>query len=157
VSSGHHGDFVRKRTGTARGNGQIVTTEGKQVGSHDGIENFTIGQRKGLGVAMLEPYFVVGIDADNNKVTIGKRSELARTQLWADRCNWLTDKAVDPDRLNVQIRYNSTGRPAEVDRHDDGTMNVRFHDSVEAIAPGQLAVAYEGDRVLGGGWILDAK
>ncbi len=161
VTSGHHGEFVRGRsaaTGQAKrlSIGTIETSDGRQVGTHDGIENFTIGQRKGLGVAMLEPYFVVRLDAIENKVIIGIREELARQRLHATGCNWLSDKNIDRDDLSVQIRYNSTAHAAMIERLAGGSMDITFENPVESIAPGQLAVAYEGNRVLGGGWIESA-
>ncbi len=159
VTSGHHGEFVRNRLGeSSKRNklGSIVTTEGTKVGTHDGIENFTIGQRKGLGVAMLEPYFVVQLDSEKNEVVIGKRADLQRRELWAEECNWLLDNFDETATLSVQIRYNSSSHPAKVTRTADRQMHVVFDNPIDAIAPGQLAVVYQGHRVLGGGWIKKA-
>ena len=164
VTSGHHGDFVRDRTEPRSSNqaGAIVTSDGKRVGEHSGIENFTIGQRKGLGVGMSEPYFVVDLDVEQNAVIIGKRSELARTNLIASGCNWLCDddtlaENLAGDDVSVQIRYNSSSHRAKVDRIESNQMRVQFDSAVDSVAPGQLAVVYRGNRVLGGGWIGSAK
>ncbi|MDZ4852013.1 MAG: tRNA 2-thiouridine(34) synthase MnmA [Pirellulaceae bacterium] len=153
VSSGKHGEFVRQRTDDAR-EGDIVTTQGQVVGRHPGIENFTIGQRKGLGVAMHEPYFVTAIETDKNRVVIGRREELGRIRLWARESNWLADFPTDSSTtVSVQIRYNSAPQPASVIRRKDGTFEVEFDKPAEGVAPGQLAVVFRDERVLGGGWI----
>src|SRR5262249_60820332 len=97
VTSGHHDEFVRERRRRTKNggewdlSGEIVTTEGRLVGRHPGIERFTIGQRKGLGVAMGEPYFVVRIDPQTRQVVIGKEEDLAMSELTASDCNWLAD------------------------------------------------------------------
>jgi tRNA-specific 2-thiouridylase len=153
VTSGKHGEFVRQRSSGNR-QGEVVTTEGKVVGRHNGIEGFTIGQRKGIGIAMHEPYFVTAIESDSNRVVIGRRSELGRKRLSAKQSNWLTDMPTDqPFRLAVQIRYNSAPQPANVILRQDATFEVEFETPAQGVAPGQLAVVFADDRVLGGGWI----
>lgn len=174
VTSGHHGEFVRSKSGINTA-GEIVTTSGRVVGQHDGIEQFTIGQRKGIGVAMGEPYFVVRIEPKTARVVIGKKEELGVNTLTANRTNWLVDRPAGTFEAAVQIRYNSTAQPASVSipatpKQDEATLGaqneknpgkslqsdsfaVRFHSPCYGVAPGQLAVVFEGDRVLGGGWI----
>lgn len=152
VTSGKHGEFVRQRSSGSTA-GQIVTTEGKVVGTHPGIEQFTIGQRKGLGVAMGEPYFVTRIDAENNQVVIGKQEHLLCRGLIATDMNWLMDLPSGTSDLSVQIRYNSAPNRARVERLDGNRMHVEFLDPPLGVAPGQLAVVFTGDRVVGGGWI----
>ncbi len=155
VTSGKHGEFVRQRSSEDT-SGMIVTVEGKEVGTHPGIEQFTIGQRKGLRVAMGEPYFVVRIDRETRQVVIGKQKDLERYSLKATDCNWLIDvdreSFSNRDDLSVQIRYNSDPHPARVTIVDDGFL-VEFREPCLGVAPGQLAVVFQGDRVLGGGWI----
>ncbi len=111
VASGKHAQFVRARSAAATA-GDIVTVEGRKVGSHAGIEAFTIGQRKGIGVAMKEPYFVVRIDAKTNAVVIGTKDDLARSSLSAVDANWLIEPPRDAFRGSAQIRYNSEAVPA---------------------------------------------
>jgi len=153
VPPGRHGEFIRlQRPDTDRG-GNIVTSAGKVVGRHTGIENFTIGQRKGLGVAMGEPYFVVRIDALTRDVIIGPRSELARTELTATDTNWLADVPDGPFRCTAKIRYNSPPVPAIATRLSDQRLHVKFEQPVFGVAPGQAVVCYDSQRVLGGGWI----
>ena len=153
VTTGRHAEFVAARKGNAETSGHIVTTDGKVLAEHDGIERFTIGQRKGLGVAMGEPYFVVKIDPTSKNVVIGKKEDLARVELTANRTNWLVD--VDSEfRCEAQIRYNSSAKPATVTIESPHEMKVVFDEPCYGVAPGQAVVCYDGDRVLGGGWIL---
>ncbi len=157
VTSGKHGEFVRERSSGNR-EGEIVTTDGSVVGRHSGIESYTIGQRKGLRVAMHEPYFVTAIENDTNRVVIGRKSELGRIRLWAKESNWLDEIEMDqPFSLSVQIRYNSAPQPATVIRRVEASFEVEFENPAVAVAPGQLAVVFRDDRVLGGGWIERAE
>ena len=153
VTSGKHDEFVRARRGEVDMSGEIVTTDGKVVGQHPGIERFTIGQRKGLGVAMGEPYFVVNIDATTKEVVIGQREDLGRRQLTADRTNWLVDPPDERFPCHAKIRYNSPARLAVATILDDGNLQVDFDEPQFGVAPGQAIVCYDDDRVLGGGWI----
>jgi tRNA-specific 2-thiouridylase len=153
VSDGDHGRFVQARRGGATTSGRLVTTEGRVVGQHEGIERFTIGQRKGLGVALGEPYFVVRIDADTRDVVIGRRQELARRSLTAGHTNWLTAPPATPFRCEAQIRYNSRAVPAIARALGDDRLEVVFDAPCHGVAPGQAVVCYDGSRVLGGGWI----
>lgn len=152
VTSGKHGDFVRARNerNTA---GNFVLTNGTVVGQHPGIETFTIGQRKGLGIALGEPHFVVRIDNESFDVVLGSREELCGQELIAEDVNWLIAPPTLPFSGMAQIRYNSAAAEAEITPEEDGKFRVRFHEPASGIAPGQLCVVYDGDRVLGGGWI----
>ena len=153
VTSGHHGEFVRQRRGDNDTSGEFVTTAGTVVGRHAGIEQFTIGQRKGLGIAFGEPRYVVRIEADTRRVVIGTHDELARTELTAQRTNWLVDEPTEPFPGDVQIRYNSTASPATITPLAGGRLHVAFDEPRHGVAPGQAVVVYSGDRVFGGGWI----
>ncbi len=157
VTSGHYGDFIRQRRSasgeSASAVGEFVLTTGEVVGQHDGIEGFTIGQRKGLGVALGEPKFVVRIEPQSRRVVLGDRQQLGRTELSAMRCNWLIDPADLPARSDVQIRYNASPAPAAIEYSQHGQLHIRFDEPQFGVAPGQAVVCYEGNRVLGGGWI----
>ena len=154
VTSGEHGDFVRQRRGGESLSGEIMTTDGKVVGQHEGIERFTIGQRRGLGVALGEPQFVVRIEPQSRRVIIGSHDDLARRQLQADRLNWLVDPPEGRFECLVQIRYNSSPQAAHAEQDPDGKLHVTFVEPCFGVAPGQAVVLYDEDRVLGGGWIL---
>lgn len=160
VTQGHHSEFVRARrpedvSDTA---GEIVTTAGQVVGRHEGFEAFTIGQRKGLGVALGRPQFVVRIEPESRRVVIGDQDELLRVGLEADQANWLVDPASLPERVGVQIRYNGSPHPARIGAVDGQADRFRvwFEQPQAAVAPGQAAVVYDGERVVGGGWITEA-
>lgn len=153
VTSGKHDEFVRERRKATDTSGEIVTTEGVVVGEHPGIEGFTIGQRKGLGVAMGEPHFVVRIEPKTRRVVIGKREALGVRDLDAGRCNWLVDPPGGPFQCDAKIRYNTPAAPATawVDAQD--RLHVQFAEPQFGVAPGQAVVCYDEQRVLGGGWI----
>lgn len=153
VTSGKHDEFVRARQGDIETAGEVVTVDGQVVGTHPGIEGFTIGQRKGLGIAMGEPHFVVRIDADTRQVVIGPRSALARSELTATHTNWLTDPSTASFRCEAKIRYNSPAAPATASVLAEDRLRVVFDQPRFGVAPGQAVVCYDGDRVLGGGWI----
>jgi tRNA-specific 2-thiouridylase len=154
VEPGKHAQFVRRRREPAVDtSGEIVTTDGRLVGRHEGIEGFTVGQRKGLGVAMGEPYFVVRIEADSRRVVIGRRAELARKQLTAQWTNWLVDPPPHPFRCRAQIRYNAAPAGALVEALPDSRLAVGFDEPQYGVAPGQAVVCYDGTKLLGGGWI----
>jgi len=152
VNDGDHAGFIHRR-GHGAAAGEIVTTDGRVVGEHDGLERFTIGQRKGLGVALGEPRFVVRLELETRRVVLGTKEELARSELTANRTNWLADEPAGALRCAVKIRYNSPRVPASVECLPGGRLHVRFDNPQFGVAPGQAVVCYEGDRVLGGGWI----
>ncbi|WP_145364595.1 tRNA 2-thiouridine(34) synthase MnmA [Stratiformator vulcanicus] len=152
VPNNDYASFLRNYRGEFETAGELVDTAGNVLGTHEGYERFTIGQRKGLGVTFGAPRFVVEIDADTKRVVIGERDDLKKPTLKADRTNWLVDVPKE-FRGEVAIRYQFTPRPATITRDDTDRMKVEFDDPVSGVAPGQAAVVYEGDRVLGGGWI----
>ncbi len=159
VTSGKHDEFVRQRRGDVVDEhggalaGEIITTDGTVVGNHPGIERFTIGQRKGLGVAMGEPYFVVRIDSLKKQVVIGSLAELGRKNLTASKTNWLTSVPSEPFQCLAQIRYNSRAHAATAEVLPDSRLKIDFDEPQNGVAPGQAVVCYAGDQVLGGGWI----
>ena len=136
--------------------GNIVDSSGKILGEHNGVHRFTIGQRRGLRVAMGKPYYVTEIDAESNTVTLGPKEEVMQKKLRATAANWLIDKPVSPFRAKVKIRYNSKGALATVTPQDN-SVAVEFDEPVSAITPGQLAAFYiqegKNNRLIGGGWI----
>lgn len=157
VTQGHHSDFVRAKDPqrSAQTAGDFVTVDGKVVGQHEGYEAFTVGQRKGLGIALGEPVFVVRINPQTRQVVVGPKAALTRSEFEADEANWLIDPETLPQQLSIQIRYNGLPKPGRViiDPDDPSRFHVRFDQPQLAVAPGQAAVVYDGNRVLGGGWI----
>jgi tRNA-specific 2-thiouridylase len=121
--------------------GQIVDSAGNLLGQHMGIHNYTIGQRRGLGIAMGIPWYVVKIDAENNRVVLGPKEEVMSQQLIAANVNWLTDPITEEFDAKVKIRYNHKGAPAKV-KITDNKMQITFQKKINAPTPGQLAVCY---------------
>ena len=135
------------------GAGEIVDSRGRVLGRHDGVHRFTVGQRRGLGIAAPQPLYVLRIDAESRRVVVGAREELGTAVFTASRTNWI---APLPDRetvAEVQIRYRSRPVPCTLRPLDDHTVEVRPDDPPPSVSPGQAAVFYLGDQVLGGGWI----
>ncbi|TWT46932.1 tRNA-specific 2-thiouridylase MnmA [Botrimarina hoheduenensis] len=157
VTQGRYDEFVKRRLGDEDRSGEIVTTDGSVVGEHAGIDGFTIGQRKGLGVALGKPAFVVRIEPDTRRVVLGERADLDRTELTAEKANWLVDLPSEvPLRCLAQIRYNAPATPATLELGTEGRFRVVFDTPAQGVTPGQAVVCYaeaEPDRVLGGGWI----
>jgi len=153
VSEGSYADFVRRRRGEENRTGEIVTTTGEVLGRHDGIEHFTVGQRKGIGLAFSEPRYVIRLESDTRRVVIGTRDELAANQLTAGRANWLIPTPQAPLRCMLKIRYLSQPVAATVTPLGEERFSAMLDEPKHGVAPGQAAVCYDGDRVLGGGWI----
>lgn len=153
VGTGDYADFVRQRGPGADRSGEIVTTEGDVVGAHQGIEDFTVGQRRGLGVALGQRRYVVRIEPESRRVVIGQREDLARTEVAARQSNWLVDTPVGEFECQVQIRYQARPARARVSVLPEDRLAVTLLEPQLGVAPGQALVCYDGDRVLGGGWI----
>ncbi len=153
VPDGDYATVVTRRLDGDR-SGLMVDTEGRVVGRHPGVHHFTIGQRKGLGVAMGEPAYVVKLDAGQRLVTIGPRTALERTSLTASRVNWIAG-TVPGGRIRVgaQIRHRHLAAAASVEPIESDRVRVEFDAPQVAVAPGQAVVFYREDDVLGGGWI----
>jgi len=153
VPEGDHAAFIRAKRGQSATAGQIVTTDGRTVGEHDGLERFTVGQRKGLGIALGEPMFVVRLESDTHRVVLGRKEELLRGELSAHGTNWLVAPPEQPRACTVKIRYNARPVAATVTALPDDRLRVVFDEPQCAVAPGQAVVCYYGELVLGGGWI----
>ena len=124
------------------------------MGRHQGIEFFTIGQRRGLRIAAPAPLYVLDLDPARNRVVVGPASELARDSFTLERCNWIPWEApAGPVEAVVKIRYNHPGTPAVVTPLEGGRARVKLREPQRAITPGQAGVVYQDDLVLGGGWI----
>jgi tRNA-specific 2-thiouridylase len=134
--------------------GEVVSTDGQVLAEHHGVENFTVGQRKGLGVATGEPLYVIQLDPKQNRVVVGPDRDLFRRRFQAREVNWIRPLAAgDAVEAQVKIRHNHPGAAARVEAGGDAHATVEFHAPQRAITPGQAAVFYDGDEVVGGGWI----
>lgn len=134
--------------------GELVDTAGNVLGEHQGYQNYTIGQRRGLGLAFGEPRFVLRIEPETRRVVIGTKEELGRRSLEANRLNWLLPNLEFPLRATAQIRYQHTPGACTVHLIGEDRIRVDFDEPQYGVAPGQALVAYNGNHVLGGGWIL---
>ena len=134
--------------------GELVTSNGEVIGKHEGIHNFTIGQRKGLGVATGSPLYVIGIRGDRHEVVVGSQDELYSRQLRAHRMNWISiPELTEPVRVEAKIRHKHQPAAAAVERTADDEVLVTFDEPQRSVTPGQAVVFYDGDIVVGGGWI----
>ena len=135
--------------------GELVTTDGEVIGEHAGIHNFTVGQRKGLGVATGSPLYVIQISGAQKQVVVGGEQNLYSKTLRAKRVNLISvDDLREPMRVTVKIRHRHEPAPAVIEKSGDDEILVTFDDPQRAITPGQAAVFYDGDVVVGGGWIV---
>jgi tRNA-uridine 2-sulfurtransferase len=136
------------------GEGDIVTETGEVIGRHNGVHEFTIGQRKGLGFAVGKPLYVLSIDQKQNRVVVGDDSALRTTMFEIENMNWVSCEAPEAAlRTAVKIRHKHEPASAKIEPLDSNRARVTFDAPQRAITPGQAAVFYDGDRVLGGGWI----
>ncbi|MGC8887924.1 MAG: tRNA 2-thiouridine(34) synthase MnmA [Verrucomicrobiia bacterium] len=158
VPDGDYAGFLMKSGLAAARKGEIVDLSGRVLGYHDGVHLFTIGQRKGIKIPAPKPYYVVDIDAQNNRVIVGTQQDLVSDRLKVERCNWIMFDN-PPQKLEViaKIRYNHPGAQATVFPQQDGTAIVHFHTPQRAITPGQACVFFIDDVVVGGGWIVKEK
>lgn len=157
VPDNDYGKFLRDAGLVSPHRGEIVDTAGRTLGEHAGIEFYTVGQRRGLGLSGARPLYVVRLDAARNQVVVGPEENLGRTEFEVKDCNWIAWE-VPPAAIEcvARIRYNHPGVGARVLPGPDGGATVRLHEPARAVTPGQACVFYGGDgddQVLGGGWI----
>jgi len=136
-------------------NGELVASSGEVIGHHDGISNFTVGQRKGLKVSSPSPLYVLNIDPSSHRVTVGADAELATTTLRANRLNWISiPELTQPMRVKAKIRHRHEPAWATLEPAGPDEVLATFDEPQRAVTPGQSAVFYDGDEVVGGGWII---
>jgi tRNA-specific 2-thiouridylase len=134
--------------------GDIVNPQGHVLGQHKGIWNYTVGQRKGLGIAWTEPLYVTGLNKEKNQVVVGIREDVLSSDFLVEDLNWIDiDNLLHPKEVKVKIRSAQKEREATVEPFENGTVRVIFHVPNDSIAPGQSAVFYQDDIVIGGGII----
>ncbi len=160
VPNGNYASVVKKIRPDAEKPGPIKHMDGRTIGEHNGIVNYTIGQRKGLGIGggvteNNEPLYVVRIDAPNNAVIVGEKEALARDMIYIKECNWLLDEAQHGTDIDIMLKFRSVMMPvhATLRTHDDGSALLTLTKGQYGISPGQAAVCYVDDVIIGGGWI----
>jgi len=153
-----YAQFLKKLGLINEKKGEIINSSGKLLGYHDGIHLFTIGQRKGIKIAAPQPYYVIDIDPENNRVIVGSKTDLISNELKAVQCNWIMFETLQQEMdVMAKIRYNHPGSSATIIPQKDWNVLVRFHTPQRAITPGQACVFYKNDIVVGGGWIIKPK
>jgi tRNA-specific 2-thiouridylase len=158
VPDGDYHKFLRKRLAQEARPGPIVDTRGKILGDHQGIMFYTIGQRRGLGIAKGFPLYVIAIDKDKNEIMVGEKEATYQSEFIASGMNWISDDRIEfPLKVKVKIRYNHKGEDATVFPLPHGKVKVRFKRPQPAITPGQAAAFYRDDVVVGGGWIDEVR
>ncbi|MFA5389428.1 MAG: tRNA 2-thiouridine(34) synthase MnmA [Candidatus Omnitrophota bacterium] len=145
--------FIKKYRGIKPHRGDIIDRSGKTLGHHMGFWNFTIGQRRGLGIAAREPLYVIEIRPGKNIIVVGYADEVKSKKFLVEKVNWLTEDIKKKKELEVKIRYNHKKARASVKELGRGRAEVSFKEPQNAITPGQAAVFYDGEYVAGGGWI----
>ena len=158
VPDGDYASFIERETGVTEPTGNFVSPDGKILGQHKGISHYTVGQRKGLGIAFGEPVFVTEIRSETNEVVLGTGKDVFTSQLIADTLNCMAvDHFEKGQQVIAKIRYNHEGAPAVITEVGEDRMMLTFDKPVRAVTPGQAVVLYDGENVLGGGTILGSQ
>jgi tRNA-uridine 2-sulfurtransferase len=153
IQAGAYQDFLKARRGFSGPPGDFVDRQGRLLGRHRGLEGYTVGQRRGLGVPAREPFYVIAIQPESNRVVLGPREALLSPGLIASGMNWLIPSPAGEIEALAVIRYRHPGVQARITPRGDGSVEVAFASPQSAVAPGQAVAFYDGDRLLGGGWI----
>ena len=161
VPDGKYSEFIDRylehedRSDEMPAGGEIVNTSGETVGTHTGIHRYTIGQRRGLGIAHEKPLYVVQIERARNQIIVGEADDLDRAEFVAKGVNWVAfDEPSEPVRAEVKVRYRHDPAAATIHALPDGRARIFFDEPQRAITPGQATIFYNGDEVVGGGWII---
>ncbi len=161
VPDGNYSGFIDRyleaenATDRLPGSGEIVDTSGRVIGHHEGIHRYTVGQRRGMGIANERALYVISIDAEKNRVTAGPSEELLSSEFTVAQVNWIAfDDPKEPVLAEVRVRYRHTAAPATITALENGRARIVFDEPQRAITPGQASVFYRGDEVVGGGWIV---
>jgi len=158
VPDGDYAGFIQRFCGAEFPEGDVVDTSGRLLGRHRGLIHYTVGQRKGLGIAAETPLYVRKLDAENNTVVLARAEEMFDIALTASNFNWISGEIpAEPVACKARVRYHHPEQPAVAAANPDGTVSIRFDRPVRAITPGQAVVLYDGDTVLGGGTIVSAE
>lgn len=154
VDDNDYNNFIKTHSNNTSSIGEIVDIQGNVLGHHNGITKFTIGQRRGLGIALGKPMFVVDIDIENNRVILGENDDLFVKEIYAYDLNWISiDKLDKPLRIKAKIRYKAQEQDATVEPLEEGKVKIIFDEKQRAATPGQSVVFYKDDTVVGGGII----
>ena len=153
ITGGRYTEFLKAQAGFKTAPGPIETVQGKRIGTHGGLHMFTVGQRRGINCPGPEPYYVIRLDPPNNRLVVGFKRELESSECRVSGLNWIGRPPEGPTRLKVRLRYRHREVPATLHPRGGGFADIRFDLPQSAVTPGQGAVFYASDQVLGAGWI----
>jgi tRNA-uridine 2-sulfurtransferase len=154
IPDGNTAKFVTRHASQVPASGEIVDTDGHVLGEHPGVHHFTVGQRKGLGISVGSPLYVLKLEPVDHRVVVGPREALGERELTAERVNWIAGTPPEgPSRVTARIRHRHQDAPATLIADGDATAHLTFDDPQVAVTPGQAVVFYAGVDVVGGGWI----
>jgi tRNA-specific 2-thiouridylase len=153
IRSGGYGQFLKRQPGFSSYPGPIEDTEGNLIGQHNGLHQYTIGQRRGINCPASEPYYVVRLDTQRNCLIVGFQHHLQTESCRVSQINWIAEQPCAPRDISVRIRYRHQAVEARLQPLDNMCAQIVFKKSQAAVSPGQGAVFYDNDEVLGGGWI----
>ncbi|MFZ0243041.1 MAG: tRNA 2-thiouridine(34) synthase MnmA [Desulfobacterales bacterium] len=152
VSRGRYTEFLTAQASAPAG-GDIVDRDGRFLGRHAGLHHYTVGQRRGIGCPATDPYYVLRLDVDNNRLVVGSKADTFAATCRVSGINWIQSEPSGPMRVSTRIRYRHRAASSEMTPHPRHGATVTFDDPQSAVTPGQGAVFYTGDEVIGGGWI----
>lgn len=155
ITGSSYKEFLEPYTKKAKTRGEIVDTCGNYLGEHEGITNYTVGQRRGLGIAAGTPLYVVKVDAKNNRIVLGEESDLYNSGLKADNMSWVNPPQAEEMKVKAKIRYRHDENAATVKINGNNKAEIYFDNPQRAITPGQAIVFYNDEKLLGGGWITE--
>ena len=153
ITGGRYTEFLTAQPGFTSAPGPIETVDGNRIGTHGGLHMFTVGQRRGINCPGPEPYYVIRLDPPNNRLVVGFKRQLESASCTVSGVNWIESPPEGPARLSVRLRYRHREVPATLTPIGEGGAAIRFDAPQSAVTPGQGAVFYAGDRVVGAGWI----
>jgi tRNA-specific 2-thiouridylase len=153
IKNGTYGEFLKQQPGFSAKPGPITDVKGHELGRHPGLHLYTIGQRRGINCPAAEPYYVIRIDPDQNRLIVGLKKDLPISCFEAYDINWIVAAPRDPIHIMVRVRYRHQAVPATLNPVAPDTAQIVFDTPQPGVTPGQGAVFYHGDEVLGGGWI----
>jgi tRNA-specific 2-thiouridylase len=156
IPDGNYVRFLEEQRGPGTMNGDIVYIDGQVLGRHQGTYRYTVGQRRGLGLAWPEPLYVVGIDAANRRVIVGEKQHLSVSRCHVFDVNWFIQPPSGTIEASCRIRYRHQEVPSRITTLGGGTVQIDFDEPQKGVTPGQAAVFYDDDRVIGGGWISNS-
>lgn len=154
IRNSNYGDFLAAQPGFPQGEGPIEAIDGRVIGKHRGLHRYTVGQRRGLNCPSTEPYYVVRLDPARNRLVVGRKSDLLTNACRVEHINWIDTPPEGPISVTTRIRYRHKAVPTKVHPLDVTRAEVFFETPETAVTPGQGAVFYRGEEVLGGGWIV---